>query len=206
MNQIEQKQSPKFSKNDFISSIIVGLIIGIFAPFILQNIGKILPYQDYYFAIFPVLTLIGIWISYLIGGKLPIIIQIAKFGVVGVANTVIDFGILNYLSASRHVFSGLELVSLNIISFSVAVINSYFWNKHWTFKAKEGKAGKQFIEFITVSVVAIFINSGAVYLITLIPPIGGVSEQLWLNISKLTATILSLAWNFVGYKFVVFKD
>lgn len=196
----------KFSKIDMVASITLGLIIGVFAPLILQNIGKTLPFQNYYFAIFPVFTLIGVWISYLIGNKLPVIIQIAKFGVVGVANTVIDFGVLNYLSAARHVFSGLALVPLNIISFTVAVLNSYFWNKYWTFKTKESKAGKQFIEFIIVSVIAIFINSGAVYLITLIPPIGGVSEQLWLNISKLTATILSLVWNFVGYKFMVFKD
>lgn len=195
----------KFSKIDTVASISLGLIIGVFAPLILQNIGKSLPFQNYYFAAFPVLTLIGVWISYLIGSRLPVIIQIAKFGVVGVANTVIDFGVLNYLSAVQHVFSGLALVPLNIISFTVAVINSYFWNKHWTFKTKEGKAGRQFVEFIIVSVIAIFINSGAVYLITLIPPVG-VSEQVWLNISKLIATFLSLVWNFVGYKFVVFKD
>lgn len=204
---IQQKsaEQAKFSKIDTAASVSLGLIIGALTPLILQNVGKTLPFQNYYFAIFPVLTLIGVWISYLIGSRLPVIIQIAKFGVVGVANTVIDFGVLNYLSAVQHVFSGLALIPLNIISFTAAVLNSYFWNKHWTFKVKEGKAGKQFIEFIIVSIIAIFINSGAVYLITLIPPVG-VSEQVWLNVSKLIATFLSLVWNFVGYKFVVFKD
>lgn len=196
----------KFSKIDMVASISLGLIIGVFAPLILQNIGKSLPFQNYYFAVFPVLTLVGVWISYLIGSRLPVIIQIAKFGVVGVANTVIDFGVLNFLSAYFQIYKGLEISPLNAASFTVAVINSYFWNKHWTFKTKEGKAGKQFVEFIIVSVIAIFINTGLVYLITLVPPVAGISEALWLNIAKLIATFLSLVWNFVGYKFVVFKD
>lgn len=201
-----QPQVAKFSKNDLISSIILGFIIGIFTPLILQNVGKTLPLQNYYFAIFPVLTLIGVWISYLIGGRLPVIIQIAKFGVVGVANTVIDFGILNFLSARFHIYSGVEVSPLNVASFSVAVVNSYFWNKYWTFKGGQGKTGKQFVEFIIVSVIAIFINTGLVYLITLVPPVAGISEARWLNVAKLIATFASLVWNFLGYKFVVFKE
>lgn len=206
MDQLQQQSQARFTKNDAIASLLLGLIIGVFMPLILQNVGKTLPFQNYYFAIFPVLTLVGVWISYSIGSRLPVIIQIAKFGVVGVANTVIDFGVLNFLSAQFQIYKGLEVSPLNAASFTVAVINSYFWNKHWTFKAKEGKTGKQFIEFIVVSVIAIFINTGTVYLITLLPPVGGVSEQLWLNISKLIATFISLVWNFVGYKFVVFKE
>lgn len=203
---IQITQPPKFSKIDAFASVVLGAVIGVLAPFILQNIGKTLPYQDYYFAIFPVLSLIGVWVSYLIGKKLPVIIQIAKFGVVGVANTVIDFGVLNYLSAASQVFSGLALVPLNAISFSIAVTNSYFWNKHWTFKGKQGETGRQFIEFIVVSVIAIFINTWLVYLLTLIPVPEGISEALWLNAGKAVATVVSLMWNFVGYKFVVFKE
>lgn len=208
--QIQQQpaQQPeiKFTKNDAISSLVLGLIIGVFAPLILQNIGKTLPLQNYYFAIFPILTLLGVWFAYIISARLPILIQITKFGVVGVANTVVDFGVLNYLSAVQHVFSGLALIPLNMISFTAAVINSYFWNKYWTFKAGSGAdASKQFAEFIIVSVIAVFLNSGLVYLLTLIPPFGGLSGQVWLNISKAAATAISLIWNFIGYKFVVFK-
>lgn len=206
--EIKQKsvEQTKFSKIDTVASISLGLIIGILTPLILKNVGKVLPFQDYYFVIFPILTLVGVWISYLIGGRLPVIIQIAKFGVIGVANTAIDFGVLNFLSAQFHIYKGLEVSPLNAVSFVVAVTNSYFWNKHWTFKAKEGKTGKQFVEFIVVSAIAIVINTGLVYIITLIPPVAGISEALWLNIAKLIATFISLAWNFVGYKFVVFKE
>lgn len=201
----KEEQTIKFTRNDAMSSLVLGLIIGVFAPLILQNIGKTLPLQNYYFAIFPALTLIGVWIAYFIGARLPILVQIAKFGVVGIANTVIDFGVLNYLSATQHVFSGMALIPLNMISFTAAVVNSYFWNKYWTFKAGGDGAGKQFAEFIIISVIAIFLNSGLMYLLTLIPPLGGVSEQMWLNISKAAATLISLVWNFVGYKFIVFK-
>ena len=33
----------------------------------------------------------------------------------------------------------------------------------------------------------------------------GVGEKVWANVGGLTASILVLTWNFVGYKFFVFK-
>lgn len=203
---IESAPAIKFTKGDALASIIIGLIIGIFVPMILKNVGKSLPFQELYFAIFPFLVLVGMRVVYLIAARIPVLLQIAKFGAIGASNTVIDFGILNFLSASSQVFSGLFLVPLNAISFSIAVLNSYFWNRYWTFKGGQKNAGKQFLEFIVVSVIAALINTVLVYLLTLIPPIGGISEPLWLNISKLFATFISLVWNFLGYKFLVFKE
>lgn len=204
----KEEQTINFTKNDAIASFVLGLMIGIFAPFILNNIGKTLPLQDFYFVIFPIVALMGMWIVYLISAKAkaPVLAQITKFGAIGVANTVIDFGILNFLSLKFQIFSGGGLTALNTIAFSVAVINSYFWNKRWTFKSEQNNSSRQFIEFVIVSVIGALINTGIVYLATtFIPPFGGVSKEIWLNIGKLAATFISLAWNFVGYKFIVFK-
>lgn len=202
----KEEQIIKFTRNDAIASIILGLIIGIFSPLILNNIGKTLPLQDFYFVIFPIVALMGMWIVYLIAARVPILAQITKFGAIGAANTVIDFGILNFLSFKFQIFSGRELTLLNIIAFSIAVINSYFWNKHWTFKSEQNNSSRQFIEFVIVSIIGALINTGIVYLATtFIAPFGGVSKEIWLNIGKLAATFISLAWNFVGYKFIVFK-
>ncbi|KKP99080.1 MAG: Membrane protein, GtrA superfamily [Parcubacteria group bacterium GW2011_GWD2_38_12] len=196
----------KFRKGDAIASVALGLIIGFFTPFILNNIGRTLPLQDFYFVIFPIVALMGMWIVFLIAARVPVLVQITKFGAIGAANTVIDFGILNFLSFKFQIFSGGSLTILNIISFSVAVINSYFWNKHWTFKSEQNNSSKQFIEFIVVSVIGVLINTGIVYLMTtLVIPFAGISEQIWLNIGKLMATFISLAWNFAGYKFIVFR-
>lgn len=196
----------KFTKGDAIASLLIGFIIGIFAPSILNNVGKSLPLQEFYFAIFPVLTLVGMWVTYIIAGKIPVLAQIAKFGAIGVANTVIDFGVLNFLSAYFGIFGGLKISPLNATSFTVAVINSYFWNKYWTFKSGNKGGGKQFIEFIIVSIIGMGINTGIVYMATTFAqPFAGFSEAQWLNVSKVLATFLSLVWNFIGYKFIVFK-
>lgn len=216
VSAIESSPAVKFTKNDAIAVTVLGFIIGIFTPVILGNINKVLPLQGYFFIIFPILAVLSTWIVYSVAGRIPIIIQIVKFGAIGAANTVIDFGILNFLSGFFSIFSGPFLIILNIISFSAAVTNSYFWNKYWTFKAgsaslKLGETGKensgrQFIEFIVVSVIGLGINTGIVYLVTTFAsPFGGVSQAVWLNIGKLAATFISLAWNFVGYKFIVFK-
>jgi len=136
--------------------------------------------------------------------------QFSKFVVIGVMNTAIDFGVLNLLMWQTGIYKGKWIILLNAIAFAVAVINSYFWNKYWTFKAKEadepGEVAKEFSQFIMVTLIGLAINSGIVFgVTTFIPPFFGLSPELWANLAKVAATGLSLIWNFIGYKFIVFK-
>lgn len=150
--------------------------------------------------------------------------QVLVFAVVGVINTAIDFAVLNLLSHFTGIKKGQGVIPLNYISFSCAVIASYFLNKHWTFKDQGGSdKTKQFTFFLIVSVIGASINSLTVYLITTFVPVPtGIINSvltavpsiatkfsdlsvLWLNIAKLCATVVSLIWNFVGYKLFVFK-
>ena len=139
--------------------------------------------------------------------RFPIIKQLVRFVVVGVINTGIDFLILNIEMFFTHITSGSGMILQNAISFGLATINSYYLNKSWTFSDKDKKKeGIKFAQFLTVSLIGIIINSLIVYLITsFIPPMFGVNPQLWANIAKLAATAISLIWNFLGYKFIVFK-
>ncbi|HAI73881.1 MAG TPA: hypothetical protein DCS28_01210 [Candidatus Moranbacteria bacterium] len=139
--------------------------------------------------------------------KLPFIKQFVKFFAVGIINTAIDFVVLNFEMAVTGITSGPYMFILNSISFSVATINSFFMNKRWTFEDKENKqSGVKFSQFLVVSVIGITINGGIVYAITsFINPLFGMNPQLWANVAKLSATAISLVWNFLGYKFIVFK-
>ncbi len=139
--------------------------------------------------------------------KFPFIKQFVKFFVVGIINTAIDFMVLNLEMALTGITSGPYMFVLNSISFSVATINSFFMNKRWTFEDKENKeSGIKFSQFLIVSVIGITINGGIVYAITsFTTPLLGMSPQLWANVAKLFATVVSLIWNFLGYKFIVFK-
>lgn len=139
--------------------------------------------------------------------KFPIIKQLMKFVVVGGVNTGIDFLVLNVEMAATNITSGPWMFLLNSVSFSVATVNSFFMNKYWTFQDKaEGHEGVKFSQFLAVSIIGISLNGAVVYLVTsFIPPMFGVSPQMWANVAKLAATGLSLVWNFIGYKFIVFK-
>ncbi len=137
-----------------------------------------------------------------------LIAQISKFIIIGALNTAIDFGVLNLLMWWTGIYSGNWIILLNAISFSVAVTNSYFWNKYWTFRAKQegGNRVKEFSQYVAVTLIGMAFNTAAVYLITtFIPPVSGIEKELWANLAKVVATGLSLIWNFIGYKFIVFR-
>jgi len=137
-----------------------------------------------------------------------LVAQISKFVVIGFLNTAIDFAILNLLMWWTGIYSGNWIILLNAIAFSVAVTNSYFWNKYWTFKAKETAENKikEFSQYLAITLVGMALNTATVYLITtFVPPVLGVNKELWANLAKVAATGISLVWNFIGYKFIVFK-
>jgi len=136
--------------------------------------------------------------------------QFSKFVVIGFMNTAIDFAVLNLLMWQTGIYKGQWIILLNAIAFAVAVINSYFWNKFWTFRAKEadepGEIAKEFSQFIVVTLIGLAINSSIVFgVTTFIPPFFDLSPELWANLAKAAATGFSLIWNFIGYKFIVFK-
>lgn len=136
--------------------------------------------------------------------------QFSKFVVIGFMNTAIDFGVLNLLMWQTGIYRGKWIILLNAIAFAVAVINSYLWNKYWTFRAKEadepGEIAKEFSQFIMVTLIGLAINTSIVFgVTTFITPFFGLSLELWANLAKAAATGFSLIWNFIGYKFIVFK-
>ncbi len=130
--------------------------------------------------------------------------RIMRFGVIGVMNTAIDFGILNLLLATTG-RTDLAIV-FNTISFSVAVTNSYFWNKYWTFEERGRGTTAQFFEFLVVSIAALIINDTVLYLLVRYVKITTVDPRVVINGAKLVATLASMTWNFLGYRFVVFKE
>ncbi len=139
-----------------------------------------------------------------------IIRQFSKFVVIGLMNTAIDFAILNLLMWWIGIYKGSWIILLNALSFSVAVINSYLWNKYWTFRAKEadeaGEVVKEFSQFAAVTLIGLAINTSVVFgVTTFVQPLFGLSPEIWANLAKVAATGFSLIWNFIGYKFIVFK-
>lgn len=196
----------------------------------------------------------------------PVIYQFFRFVCIGFLNTGLNFLVLNFVSKLLGISSGWSLGAVSVIAFCAAVIQSYLWNRTWTFGGEQGVSlAKNLTRLVLVgalgvlSIVFVFIASTlsssylyylmllVVYLIvewvlwrrfgfhtsdwnheahsfvvfffvTLIglginyALISLISANLKLtgtdldkNIAAALATAVSLVWNFVGYKLVVFK-
>ena len=89
--------------------------------------------------------------------KYPIILQVLRFGAIGVINTALDFIVLNVVSKTFGITSGISLGGINVIGFSLAVIQSYFWNHYWAFNAQQlVSLWKNFIRLVLVGVLGTF--------------------------------------------------
>lgn len=138
-------------------------------------------------------------------------LQFLRFALVGGLNTVVDFLTLNvllYLYPAAGSNTDLLLI-FNAIGFGFAVINSYFLNKYFTFQ-ETGKARswQQFWGFLGISVVGLLINSTMVLAFRTIiesSPLIHVNTVLDINLAKVFAAFISLAWNFIGYRLFIFK-
>jgi len=80
----------------------------------------------------------------------PVILQLLRFGAIGVLNTALDFLILNFVSKTLGVDSGFKLGQINIAGFILAVIQSYYWNKYWAFDTQSITLFKNFIRLLLV--------------------------------------------------------
>lgn len=140
--------------------------------------------------------------------------QFAKFFVIGIMNTLIDLVILNAETLITGQKEGYQYAIQKGFSFMAAVTFSYFMNKYWAFQDKnKEREGKKFSQFLFVSLIGMAINITVATLVVtyLQTPVNSVLDwgfltpQMWVNIGALSGSAAGLLWNFVGYKFWVFK-
>ncbi len=199
------------TKKDYLLVSIIGFFIGLLLLPILNNIE--FPFTTITFnnailiiLAFTIFADFALLIASLLARWLPILLQLAKFAAIGGLNTILDLGILNILIIATGIATGYGYSLFKSISFVAANINSYFWNKHWTFGASNQASLKEFGQFVMVSAVGFIINiSTASVLVNVIGAPENFSPERWANIGAISAVLISLVWNFVGYKFFVFK-
>lgn len=203
-------------KSDIIVSLVIGEAAGWLLLAVIKNIGVSFPVIGtlplwIWPAGFPFFCLAWFLFAFLLSKKWLVFYQAAKFVLVGGLNFLVDIGVLNLLIFLSGIAAGWLFSFFKAISFVAAVVNSYLLNKLWTFKdgatgKSAGKIGKEFLIFLIVSLVGITLNNLiASLVVNWIGPQWGISEELWANLGAVTASFLSMFWNFVGYKFIVFK-
>ena len=194
-------------KTDIIIGPIIGLFIGIFFFVSLRTLQINIPQSWLLIIIFPPLTLLGLFVASIIGKKFSAIYQMAKFVLAGALNTMVDLGVLNFLMWIFGIYTGIFYSVFKGLSFLLASTNSYFWNKHWTFeKREEAFVGQEYFKFLIIVSIGFLINVGiATFVVNIIGPQFGISEELWANVGAFIAILFAWIWNFIGAKFIVFK-
>lgn len=207
------------SHKDLKFSFLAGFLIGLLAMPVVKAAQPEL-YKSIFFTIIPfffIATPLGAVIAFRLSQKISIIWQIAKFGVIGVLNTVVDLGFLSFLTFSAKSYLNINttdafMASLTFyslfkgLSFIVANINSYYWNKYWTFGENIKKSSSEIIQFFVVSILGFIINIvTASYVFGSINPFGTLNPDQWGLIGAAVGSIAGLLWNFIGYKLWVFK-
>lgn len=205
------------TKMDYAIGGLIGFFVGIFAIPTVINLDvheKVATRFGIPAALFlltlpwimVVVYLIAVRIGDQLSRKISIFTQLTKFGAVGVLNTVIDFGVLNLLSIVTGFTAGFLIAGVNVPGFLLGATNSYFWNKLWVFARKDNQPFfHDLSKFAVVTILGAVINGSIVGGVTVLVH-SGIAPVLLLNAAKAGATVLTLVWNFAGYKLFVFRS
>jgi putative flippase GtrA len=124
----------------------------------------------------------------------PIVLKMLSFGVIGLGNTVNDFGVFTF----AYKVLELPLVASNVLAWLVAVSGSYVMNTIVTFRAESGRVlrGKDYLRFIVSGVVGVVATTTTLVVL---------SHYLPVITAKLISILAGFAVNFSMSHFIVFR-
>ena len=124
--------------------------------------------------------------------------ELAKFGIVGAVNTVLDFGLANLL----YLGLGWPSLAAKTASVAVAATSSYFMNRHWTFRhrARTGLR-REYTLFFLLNGVGLLIADACILIVE-----RGFDKTgaLWFNLAQVAGLALGMVFRFTTYKRWVF--
>jgi putative flippase GtrA len=134
-----------------------------------------------------------------------------KFATVGAIGTVVDFSIYNLLNIVFHI----QPVISQAFSFSVAVVNNFLWNRHWTYPESRAKAvHHQMVQFGLINVGGLLIRTPIIA--GLEHPIGifagrfGVQGEaasvVGHNVALAVAIGIVMLWNYFANRYWTYND
>jgi putative flippase GtrA len=124
----------------------------------------------------------------------PILVKAASFALVGVVNTLLDFGVFSF----AHFYLELPIIVANTLSWAVAVSGSYVMNSTITFAAESGRKLRltQYASFVASQVGGFLANTSTVLAASYFIPVLG---------AKVLAIAVTFIVNFSLSHFAVFR-
>lgn len=136
---------------------------------------------------------------------LGVLLQFIKFGLVGVSNTLISYGIemLCYYVLLVNVTWGenVRIAVTSVLAFAVSVTNSYYWNSRYVFKSGVRKTIREHAAAY-LRTVACYGVTGLILSPALKMLAGSFGVPYWL--SSLGTLVITIPLNFVLNKFWAF--
>ena len=119
-----------------------------------------------------------------------LLVQIFRFGIVGVVATLIDFLFLYFFKEVCN----FPIIFSNTLSFMISVLYNYWASLTFVFDVNQEKSKKKnFILFMIFSVIGLLINDIIVWIVTDF-------VHIYYMISKVVATIVVMIFNFITRK------
>lgn len=145
--------------------------------------------------------------------------KFVKFGLIGVLNTLVDFGVF-YVMDRWVIREGPVLVLLgtamavgpylsNAIAYVVANIHSFVWNKLWTFERRNRVTGGEALRYLATSAGYVLLSTVSLAVcirILSLPVLAPLVPEGWTNLlAKLPTACVTIFYNYLMNKFWVFK-
>ncbi len=202
------------NKKDLWLAVVIGAAVGLLAQPMLSTLGSTLARLGVgngmgarlgFFVFFLILAPVALWVAYLLSKVWGVLYQFAKFAAVGTLNSFIYFGVLNLLIAMTGIAKGTSYSLFVLLGFLFSTTNSFFWNKFWTFHSGDKASIGQAASFYLIAAGGALLNTGAASFVVNYIAHPGVTDNLWANLGALIGIGVSFLWNFLGYKYFVFK-
>lgn len=123
-----------------------------------------------------------------------------RFAVVGMVKAAIDFGLFNLILLTSPTDSGPTVLLANTAGFTGATAASFLLNARYTFRVPARR--RRLWRYVAVSLTGLVLYNGALALLLAVRHPEGIVA---LNLAKATSLVASTAWNFLGYRYLVFR-
>lgn len=194
---------------DVIFALIAGRFVGFVLDDFFQEWGINLPTYEVLilWVILPFISLFCLWLAYYVGKKLLFVFQAVKHLLVGAFATVVDLKLFEFLVWVFNLLLFVNPLVIKGISFIISTLLKYLGNKYWAFgKHERDNLKEEMIQFFYITLIGLVIDIGIFYYLTkIIGPQFELSAIFWVKLSVIFAAISAAIFNFLGYKFLVFK-
>jgi glycosyltransferase involved in cell wall biosynthesis/putative flippase GtrA len=130
--------------------------------------------------------------------------QFVRFVLVGCMNTMIDLLVLNGLLWLWPEQGTARLLLFNTIAYACGALNSFVFNRYWTFQREGPPNAREGARFLLVTLAAIACNDLILWLMsTILHPVH-LTPTLWTNVSKVVAIGSTILLSYLGMRLWVF--